>query len=149
MGPVPNGSTRATNRGLYNVHRGNWYASHRCIHKGSLCPLCSRSLTPLSSQEGVAECITNEDGKQRIACALAFHGEEVRSLIQPDDHARSRYMENRQRCSVPMSNSKSLCVYHDGNGTFPSVFPRFHLAPCYTTPQTLTVLVVLDTCSRH
>ena len=31
---------------------------------------------PRLNQEGVKECITNEDGEQQIVCALAVHGEE-------------------------------------------------------------------------
>lgn len=28
-------------------------------------------------QEGLAECIANENGERQIACAIAFHGEEI------------------------------------------------------------------------
>lgn len=28
-------------------------------------------------QEGVAECIANEDGERQIACAISFNGEEI------------------------------------------------------------------------
>jgi hypothetical protein len=31
-------------------------------------------------QEGLAESIANEDGERQIACAVAFHGEEIVSL---------------------------------------------------------------------
>ena len=30
-----------------------------------------------ANQEGLAECIANEDGERQIACAIAFHGEEI------------------------------------------------------------------------
>jgi molecular chaperone DnaK (HSP70) len=32
-------------------------------------------------QEGVAECIANEDGERQIACAISFNGEEIVSRI--------------------------------------------------------------------
>jgi hypothetical protein len=32
-------------------------------------------------QEGVAECIANEDGERQIACAISFNGEEIVSSI--------------------------------------------------------------------
>jgi hypothetical protein len=31
-------------------------------------------------QEGLAECIANEDGERQIACAISFHGEETARL---------------------------------------------------------------------
>jgi len=32
-------------------------------------------------QEGLAECIANEDGERQIACAISFHGEETASFL--------------------------------------------------------------------
>jgi hypothetical protein len=52
---------------------------------------CNASFEP----EGVAECITNENGEQQIACALAFRDpQDVRTL---NDHARSQYRNQRKR----------------------------------------------------
>jgi hypothetical protein len=34
----------------------------------------------LYEQEGLAECIANEDGERQIACAISFHGEETVSF---------------------------------------------------------------------
>lgn len=34
-------------------------------------------------QEGLAECIANEDGERQIACAVAFHGEEIVRYFYP------------------------------------------------------------------
>ena len=33
-------------------------------------------------QEGLAECIANEDGERQIACAISFHGEEMASFSE-------------------------------------------------------------------
>ena len=35
-------------------------------------------------QEGTADCIANEDGERQIACAIAFHGEELVSGLHPN-----------------------------------------------------------------
>jgi len=35
----------------------------------------------LYEQEGLAECIANEDGERQIACAISFHGEETVSFF--------------------------------------------------------------------
>jgi heat shock protein 1/8 len=35
----------------------------------------------LDEQEGLAECIANEDGERQIACAISFHGEETVSFF--------------------------------------------------------------------
>lgn len=32
-------------------------------------------------QEGLADCIANEDGERQIACAVSFHGEETVSNV--------------------------------------------------------------------
>jgi hypothetical protein len=37
----------------------------------------------LNDQEGLAECIANEDGERQIACAISFHGEETASIFSP------------------------------------------------------------------
>jgi heat shock 70kDa protein 1/2/6/8 len=34
-------------------------------------------LAEKNQQEGLAECIANEDGERQIACAVSFHGEEI------------------------------------------------------------------------
>jgi hypothetical protein len=36
-----------------------------------------------NEQEGLAECIANEDGERQIACAISFHGEETASIFSP------------------------------------------------------------------
>ncbi|KAF9218911.1 actin-like ATPase domain-containing protein [Gyrodon lividus] len=59
-GNVPNGSAAppvdVSTPSILGINFGNSYAS---------------------IAEGVAECIANEDGERQIACALAFHGEEM------------------------------------------------------------------------
>ncbi|CAA7263618.1 unnamed protein product [Cyclocybe aegerita] len=63
--PIPNGSAEAplqlsTLPPVVGINFGNSYASIAVFTK-----------------EGLAECIANEDGERQIACAVAFHGEEM------------------------------------------------------------------------
>ncbi|KAH7923296.1 actin-like ATPase domain-containing protein [Leucogyrophana mollusca] len=60
-GSIPNGSAEApidvsSVPSIVGINFGNSYAS---------------------IAEGLAECIANEDGERQIACAIAFHGEEM------------------------------------------------------------------------
>jgi hypothetical protein len=74
--PDCNASPHGSEKGERSVNTKPGCDHHRdSDHKGYFLRLCSRSLTPLSSQEVIAECITNEDVEQQIAYALAFHGE--------------------------------------------------------------------------
>ncbi|KIK97915.1 hypothetical protein PAXRUDRAFT_824451 [Paxillus rubicundulus Ve08.2h10] len=64
-GTIPNGSATlpvdvSTAPSIIGINFGNSYAS-----------------IAVFTEEGVAECIANEDGERQIACALAFHGEEM------------------------------------------------------------------------
>ncbi|KAH0826371.1 hypothetical protein J3R83DRAFT_5333 [Lanmaoa asiatica] len=63
-GQVPNGGAETpveiSTPSIVGINFGNSYASIAVFTK-----------------EGVAECIANEDGERQIACALAFHGEEM------------------------------------------------------------------------
>ncbi|KAJ7623461.1 Hsp70 protein-domain-containing protein [Roridomyces roridus] len=67
--PTPNGNAKAEATpdgtpsnipGVVGINLGNAYASIAVFTK-----------------EGLAECIANENGERQIACAIAFHGEEI------------------------------------------------------------------------
>ncbi|KAG2136351.1 Hsp70 protein-domain-containing protein [Suillus bovinus] len=64
-GPIPNGTAEAPIEvsavpSIVGINFGNSFASIAILTK-----------------EGIAECIANEDGERQIACAIAFHGEEM------------------------------------------------------------------------
>ncbi|CAK5273857.1 unnamed protein product [Mycena citricolor] len=60
---TPNGDAQAATSNLppvVGINFGNTYAS-----------------VAVYTKEGIAECIANENGERQIACAIAFHGEEI------------------------------------------------------------------------
>ncbi|KAH7907173.1 Hsp70 protein-domain-containing protein [Hygrophoropsis aurantiaca] len=64
-GHIPNGTAEvpidvSSVPSIVGINFGNSYASIAVLTK-----------------EGLAECIANEDGERQIACAIAFHGEEM------------------------------------------------------------------------
>lgn len=82
--------SRCVNRGFFLlVTDGCWHQLWQflCIHRSCVQGSCAflhhfessdRSSEP---QEGLADCIANEDGERQIASAISFHGEEtVRTL---------------------------------------------------------------------
>ncbi len=61
-------------------------------------------------QEGLAECIANEDGERQIACAISFHGEETASflLLPPSEFPISfRYLHARNSILGMKQNNNS------------------------------------------
>ncbi|KAF7356851.1 Sorting nexin-41 [Mycena venus] len=65
--PTPNGNaaqqaeaTPSNIPAVVGINFGNAYAS-----------------IAVYTKEGLAECIANENGERQIACAIAFHGEEI------------------------------------------------------------------------
>lgn len=81
-GAVPNGNAQAhvevSTPSIVGINFGNSYASIAVFTKVRSIPSPSLGHQHLlASQEGVAECIANEDGERQIACALAFHREEM------------------------------------------------------------------------
>ena len=90
----PNGAERVSqrvNRGFTHlVTDGRWYQLRKFlrIHRSCVQGSCAflRSSEPsdrsLELQEGLADCIANQDGERQIASAISFHGEQtVRMLL--------------------------------------------------------------------
>ncbi|KAF9231744.1 Hsp70 protein-domain-containing protein [Melanogaster broomeanus] len=82
-GSIPNGSAAApvdvSTPSIVGINFGNSYAS---------------------IAEGIAECIANEDGERQIACALAFHGEEM----YIGNQARQQLVKNSQNTITGFRN---------------------------------------------
>jgi len=83
MAPTPNGTanapseTSSTFPTVVGINFGNSYASIAVLTKVGCILVSATSETDIFSQEGLAECIANEDGERQIACAIAYQGEEL------------------------------------------------------------------------
>ncbi|KAG2130694.1 Hsp70 protein-domain-containing protein [Suillus clintonianus] len=87
-GLVPNGTAEAPIEvsavpSIVGINFGNSYASIAVLTK-----------------EGLAECIANEDGERQIACAIAFHGEEM----YIGNQARHQLVKNSQNTITGFRN---------------------------------------------
>jgi heat shock 70kDa protein 1/2/6/8 len=94
-GQVPNGSAQApieipSLQTVIGINFGNSFASIAVLTKVCSLSLFFSALRQLETmiecsnqQEGLAECIANEDGERQIACAISFHGEETASIFFP------------------------------------------------------------------
>ena len=94
-GQIPNGSAQdpieiPSLQTVIGINFGNSFASIAVLTK--VCSLSlffsslganmeRRLIGGLYEQEGLAECIANEDGERQIACAISFHGEETVSFF--------------------------------------------------------------------
>jgi heat shock 70kDa protein 1/2/6/8 len=83
--PIPNGTAEApievvsSFAPVVGVNFGNSFASIAVLTKvcSPFCAVSGSTALTRELQEGVAECIANEDGERQIACAVAFQGEEM------------------------------------------------------------------------
>ncbi|KAG1722783.1 Hsp70 protein-domain-containing protein [Suillus paluster] len=87
-GLIPNGTAEAPIEvpavpSIVGINFGNSYASIAVLTK-----------------EGLSECIANEDGERQIACAIAFHGEEM----YIGNQARHQLVKNSQNTITGFRN---------------------------------------------
>lgn len=80
---LPNGTAETPTQLLNSfapvvgINFGNSFASIAVLTKVKKTTWVFDSMANLDLQEGLAECIANEDGERQIACAVAFQGEEL------------------------------------------------------------------------
>ncbi|EDQ99423.1 uncharacterized protein LACBIDRAFT_192317 [Laccaria bicolor S238N-H82] len=67
--------------------------------------------TYASIAEGLAECIANEDGERQIACAIAFHGEEI-------------YIGNQAKSQLVKNSKNTITGFRDLLGKRFSEIPQ-------------------------
>jgi len=81
--PTPNGDISKEVSGseipaVVGINFGNSYASISVLNKvRNRHTICIELEVNVDLQEGLPDCIANEDGERQIATAIAFHGEEM------------------------------------------------------------------------
>jgi heat shock protein 1/8 len=71
----------------------------------------------LNKQEGLAECIANEDGERQIACAISFHGEETASIFSPHasfpPHHLPQYIGNEAKQQLVKNSANTIIGFRN------------------------------------